>query len=129
VPGHGVSFAFPFPDGGLADALVFWFFVAAWLVVLGLLVFGVLPRAVRDGRRIVSRLMRLVDESPLPLQLSRADADLQRINAALERIPPLQRRAQLAIATIRTTPLVPPSIGRVIRQIKAEIRAFREALR
>jgi hypothetical protein len=122
-----VSFAFLFPD--LADALVFWFLLAAWIVVLGLLFFGVLPRAVRDGRRIVSRLMRLVSESPLPLQLSKAEADLQRINVALERIPPLQRRAQLAIATIRTTPLVPPSIGRVIRQIKAEIRAFREALR
>jgi hypothetical protein len=122
-----VSFAFLFPD--LADALVFWFLLAAWIVVLGLLFFGVLPRAVRDGRRIVSRLMRLVSESPLPLQLSKAEADLQRINVALERIPPLQRRAQLAIATIRTTPLVPPSIVRVIRQIKAEIRAFREALR
>lgn len=122
-----MSFAFLFPD--LADALVFWFLLAAWIVVLGLLFFGVLPRAVRDGRRIVSRLMRLVSESPLPLQLSKAEADLQRINVALERIPPLQRRAQLAIATIRTTPLVPPSIGRVIRQIKAEIRAFREALR
>jgi hypothetical protein len=124
-----VNFGFALGADGVLDAAVFWFFVVAWLVVLGLLLFVQIPRAFREGRRIVTRVMRLINDLPLTKELAKAEADGRRLSAALERIPPLQRRAEAAIVTIRTTPLVPPAVADVVRQIKAEIRAFRQALR
>jgi hypothetical protein len=124
-----VNVAFPTTAEGLAEAVFFWFFLVAWVIVLGLILFVQLPRAFRDGRRIVTRVLRLVNDPPLTVQLAKAEADNNRLNLALERILPLQRRAEVAIATIRTTPLVPPAIGKVVRQIRAEISAFQQALR
>ena len=124
-----MSLGFNLGADGLLDAAVFWFFVIAWIVVLGVLLFVVLPRAFREARRIVTRSIRLVNELPLTAELAKAEADSGRITAALERVPPLQRRAEAAIVTIRTTPLVPPAAGDVIRRIQAEIRSFRQALR
>jgi hypothetical protein len=124
-----VNFGFALGADGVLDAAVFWFFVVAWLVVLGLLLFVQIPRAFREGRRIVTRVMRLINDLPLTKELATAEAAGRRLSAALERIPPLQRRAEAAIVTIRTTPLVPPAVADVVRQIKAEIRAFRQALR
>jgi hypothetical protein len=123
-----MNLAFPPTDEGLPGAVVFWFFVCAWIVVLSLIVLGQLPRAFRDGRRIVTRLLALVNDPPLNAQLAKAESDSRRLNAALERIAPLQRRAQIAISTIRSTPLVPPAIGEMVLRIRAEIRAFRKEL-
>lgn len=122
----------PFPsvdaDGILAVA-IFWLFVVAWAIVLGLLLLVQLPRGIREGRRIVSRVLRLVNDPPLAKELAKAEADGKRLMGALERIPPLQCRAQGALETIRTTPVVPPSIGVTVRRVRDEIRGFREALR
>jgi hypothetical protein len=111
------------------DSLVLWFFVGAWLVVAGIFVFGPLPRAIGHVRRIIRRLLELVDRSPLPLQLAKAEADAQRIHAALARLPALQRRAVAASTVIRTTPLVPPALAHLRRRIETEIRAFVQAAR
>jgi hypothetical protein len=124
-----VRLAFPAGADGWADALVFWFFICAWIVVLSLLFFLQLPRAFRDARRIISRVMKLINNPPLEAELAKAEADSRRLNAALDRVPALQGRAQAAIATIRTTPLIPPAIGQVVRRIRAEYRAFRRELR
>ncbi len=123
-----MNFAYPVTDEGLPGVVVFWFFVCAWIVVLSLIVLVQLPRAFREARRIFTRLMALVKNPPLTAQLAKAEADSRRLTAALERVAPLQRRAQIAIATIRSTPLVPPAIGELVLRIRAEIRAFRKEL-
>jgi hypothetical protein len=124
-----VTNAFPAGIGGLVGVLVFWSFVAAWVVVLGLIALVQLPRGYREGRRLVTRVLRLVNEPPLTAELAKAEADTRRLTAALERIPPLQQRAQIALTTIRTTPLIPPAVGQTFRRIRNEIQAFRQALR
>jgi hypothetical protein len=124
-----VNFGFALGANGVADAAVFWFFVVAWVVVLGSLLFVVLPRAFREARRIVTRLIRLATALPLTDELAKAEEDSRRITGALERIAPLQRRAEVALATIRTTPLIPPAIGDMVRRVRAEVSAFRQALR
>lgn len=124
-----MNFGFALGANGILDAVVFWFFVVAWIVVLGSLLFVVLPRAFREARRIVTRLIRLATELPLTNELAKAEEDSRRITGALERIAPLQRRAEIALTTIRTTPLVPPAIAGAVRRVRAEVRAFRQALR
>jgi hypothetical protein len=117
-------------DPGLGlDSLIFWGFVAAWVVLLGMLLLVVLPRVVREGLRIFKRVMALVDDQTLAQALLRAEGDAGRITAALERIPALQTRALAAVDTIRTTPIVPPVLAGLIQRVKFEIRAFRHELR
>jgi hypothetical protein len=111
------------------DQVVFWLFVGAWLVVLGLIGFVQLPRLLHDGRRLVRRVQALVNESPLPLQIAKAEADINRMRRAAERVPELQRRALAAVTLIRTTPLVPRAIGEVAGRIRAELRALGRAAR
>jgi Sec-independent protein translocase protein TatA len=111
------------------DSLVFWLFVAAWLVVAVLLGFVQLPRIVREAMRIVKRVRALDETSPLPLQLAKAEADVGRLGAALERIPVLQQRAADALLRIRTAPLVPPALIALGIRIGREIQAFRRELR
>jgi hypothetical protein len=115
-------------DAFSADTLVFWTFVAAWVIVAGLLLFVTLPRIVREGSRIVRRVIALSQDSELPLKLAKAEADAVRINRAVERLPALLERAQTAVVVIRTTPFVPPALGTVMVRIAAEVRAFRAAL-
>jgi hypothetical protein len=124
-----VSLAFPADIPGLADALVFWFLVGAWVIVLGSILFVQLPRAFREARRIVTRLSRLINDPPLTKELAQAEVDVLRLGSAQEALAPLQRRAERANSTIRTTPLIPPAIGETLRRIRAEYRAFRRALR
>lgn len=111
------------------DALVLWAFVFAGVVVLALIVFVALPRAVREALRIVKRVLALVDESPLPLQVAKTEADVGRIGHALDQLPGLGRRAEHAAIVIRTTPLIPPAVEAVATRIGREIRAFRTASR
>ena len=110
------------------DALIFWLFVAAWLVVAILVVFA-LVRVGREAVRIFKRVKALVDESPLPLQISKAEADVARLNRAIDRLPILARRADEAAEIIRTTPLVPPALIEMALRVRAEYAAFRAALR
>jgi hypothetical protein len=124
-----VSFGLSADNQGLADTVILWFFAGAWVIVLGSIVFVQFPRAFREGRRIYTRVMRLINDPPLTKELAEAEADARRLNAALERIAPLRRRAESAIATIRNTPLIPASVGEMVRRIRSEYRAFRRALR
>jgi len=87
----------------------------------------VLPRVVREGRRIVRHLIAFGRDSELPLKIAKAQADTARIDRALDRLPHLLEQAQAAALIIRTTPLVPPALGAVAARIGAEIRAFRAA--
>ncbi len=111
------------------DSLIFWLFVGAWVVVASIILFGVLPQIVGEVRRIIGHVTDLVEKSPLPLQLSKAEADVARIEAAAARLPALQRRAEAAVAVIRSTPIVPPQIGALIRRIQIEIAGFRRQVR
>lgn len=111
------------------DALIFWLFVAAWAIVIGLISCIAIPRAVREAIRIVRRLIELVERSPLPLQLAKAEADMGRIDAAVSRLPELEARANRALLRLRENPLVPPSVIVAVRRIELEIAAFRRASR
>jgi hypothetical protein len=118
------------PSGDdLANAVVFWFFVAAWAIVAGSLVFVVLPACVREGSRIVKRVIGLVSGSPLPRKFRTAQDDLDRILRAVNRLPALQRRAEEALEIVRTTPVVPPMLAPIIARTRAEIAALSRALR
>jgi hypothetical protein len=112
-----------------ADEVVFWFFAGTWVIVALLILFVQVPRIVSEGLRIVRRVMALVNDSPLPAKLDKAEADAGRIEAALDRIPALRQRAEAALTVIRTTRLVPPAIGDLIARIRTEIRDFRRAAR
>jgi hypothetical protein len=84
---------------------------------------------VREGTRIVKRVLAIVNDSTLSDEIANAQGDLVRMQAALDRLPGLVRRAQAAVALIRATPLVPRSIGDAVGRLRREIRAFRAALR
>jgi hypothetical protein len=111
------------------DAVVFWTFVAAWVVVVALIVFAGLIPAARQAIRIVKRVMALVADSPLPPAVERAGNDARRLNAALDELPDLQTRAKAAVETIQTTPIIPPALSALAARIEREIRAFRLELR
>lgn len=111
------------------DDLIFRLFLAAWLVVLALIFFVQLPRIAAQAIRIVRRLMAMVSDSPLPGQLAAAEANLDRIQRAGDRLPALIERAQTAVRVIRTTALMPAALGPTIARVKAEIRAFRAEYR
>jgi hypothetical protein len=104
------------------DAVVFWFFLVAWIVVLGLIFLVALPRVVRQGIRIVRRIIGLVNDSPLPAKFAQADADLARINRALDRLPALQERCEAALTSLRTTPLVPQQLAAAFGQLVRDVR-------
>jgi hypothetical protein len=99
------------------DALLFWLFVAAWVVLLGLVAFMALPRIAREGMRIVKRVLALVNQSSLRVEIARVQGDIARIRAARERLPGLERRAQAALVILRTVSV----------RLQREIRAFQSA--
>jgi hypothetical protein len=111
------------------ESVVFWIFVGAWTILALIFIFGVLPRLVGEGGRIVRRILTLIGGSPLTAQLARAELDVNRITSSLERVPALVQRAIAAVAIIRSTPLVPPAIASTIRRIQVEIAAFKRAYR
>jgi hypothetical protein len=110
------------------DTLAVWFFAATWVLV-AILIAGVLMSAAREAVRIVKRVLALVNDSPLPLQLAKAEADAARISRALDRIPALVRRADDAAEVIRATPLIPPALVELFARIRREYAAFRAAVR
>lgn len=73
------------------DALVFWFFIAAWVVVVDLIAVRTL-HAVREGKRLAARIAVLAD-LPLRGQIAQAQTDIVRIEGALAALPNLARRA------------------------------------
>jgi hypothetical protein len=111
------------------DALIFWVFLAAWAIVGGLFALVQVPRIVREARGLVGRLIKLTEASPLLLQMSKAEADVGRIEKAVAQLTVLVGRAQAAIAVARAAPLVPPELGRFVRRVRREVAALRAALR
>jgi hypothetical protein len=111
------------------DALIFWLFVAACVVIGALLVFVQVPRIVREARGIIGHVVKLSEPSPLSLQFSKAESDLGRIENALAQVPVLQDRARAALAVVRETQLVPPELAQFVRRVRREFAAFRAARR
>jgi hypothetical protein len=111
------------------DGLIFWLFVVAWAIVGGLFALVQLPRIAREVRGLVGRLVKLSAASPLLLKISKAEADVGRIEKAVAQLAVLAGRAQAAIAVMRAAPLVPPDIARFVRLVRREVAALRAALR
>jgi hypothetical protein len=106
-----------------AEAVVRWALVAA--VVLVLLAAGfVCLRAFGELRRILRRV-GAYGELPVVGALTKAEADVVRIQTALDAVDPLLFRAQVAIATIRRGPQFSGFLGRLI----GELIAFQAATR
>jgi hypothetical protein len=110
------------------DAVVWWFFAAAWLIVVGLIVFVALPRILRAAMTLVRHILVIGEAGSLQSQISMAEKNSLRINRALDRLPALAVRAQSALTTIRTTPVVPPRLARLAGAVRDEYRAFRRSL-
>jgi hypothetical protein len=104
-------------------ALVWWAILAGLVVLLGLLGAQAL-RAVRELKRLASRVEALAD-LPVVTALERADADGRRIEAAVAELPALLERAKAAAAMIRRGPL-PVELFVAIARVRAEIAAFRK---
>jgi hypothetical protein len=110
------------------DAFVVWFFAATWILV-AIFIAAFLGSAAREAVRIVKRVLALLNDSPLPLQLAKAEADAARISRAFDRIPALVRRADDAAEVIRATPLIPPALVELVARVRREYVAFRTAVR
>jgi hypothetical protein len=64
------------------------------------LLFVELRRAVREAQRLMRRLEAYGD-SPLVELLAQSERDVERINAAIEAVAPLQGRGRRAVAVLR----------------------------
>lgn len=73
--------------------------IVAVLVFLDLL-FVELRRIVREGRRLVRRLLAYAD-SPMFELLASSEYDTERLVRAIEALPPLIERGQAALAALR----------------------------
>jgi hypothetical protein len=84
-------------------------------------------RAFREIKRLNERIDGFAD-LPVAKALPRAEANIRRIEAAVDQVEPLVERAKVAIAAIRRGPL-PPGLVAGIRRVSAEIAAFRQVAR
>ena len=100
---------------------IWWAFLAAFLVVLVLIVM----QLARIGRELVRIEHRITGYAELPViaALMRAESSAMRIEAAAAQVEPLQARARMAVAVIKRGPL-PPEIGIAYARVRAEIAAF-----
>ncbi len=112
-----------------ADALVFWAFLIAWLLVAAIFILAIVPRLIGEALRFVRRIIAFADDATLAGQLDKAQRDVDRMLGAFERLPMLQERVARAVMTIRTTPVVPPAIAVMIAQVQRELRDFRATFR
>ncbi len=98
------------------DAVVFWLFVLAWVVVVALLVVrAVLPagREVRRMRRTIATLTKI------DLPVAEAAADLRRLQQAVAQFPALRVRARAALGRLRRRPLIPGNAAVALRLVRA----------
>ncbi len=77
-----------------------WIALAIAVFVYLDLLFVELRRIVREGKRIVTRLIAYAD-LPVIAQAERAGDDAERLASALDAVGPLLDRGRLALATIR----------------------------
>jgi hypothetical protein len=107
-------------------ALVWWAILIALVVILvlaGMQAAG----ALREIKRLNQRIEGFAD-LPVAKALPRAEANIRRIEVALDQIEPLVERAKIAIAAIRRGPL-PAGLVAGIRRVRDEIAAFRRVAR
>jgi len=105
-----------------------WVFISSVLILLDLIFLVELRRAIREARQLSRRITALAT-SPLVAQLQQSERDIARVSAALDRIVELEARARAAIASIRSTPLLPPVIRGVLHAFAGEVSAFRREAR
>jgi hypothetical protein len=105
---------------------VLWTTLVALLVVLALA-----GRAAASARREVKRIATRVDGYgglPVVAALERAEADADRIDAAVGALAPLLARARAAVAVILRGP-IPPGVVTALVRLRREIAAFRSFAR
>ena len=110
----------------MPHALVWWVILVALAVVL-VLAGAQAARAFREIKRLNERIDGFAD-LPVAKALPRAEANIRRIEEAVDQVEPLVERAKVAIAAIRRGPL-PPGLVAGIRRVSAEIAAFRQVAR
>jgi hypothetical protein len=106
--------------------LVVWATVVALVVLLAVVVAQLL-RALREMKRVLSRVAALA-EHPVFAALEKGEADLRRLEAAVAQIEPLLARALVAIAIIRKGP-IPPELIAAGRRAGSGIAAVRSLAR
>ena len=105
-----------------ADRIVWWVTVVALLVILALA--GIqLARALREVKRLTTRLDELAD-LPVLKALERTERRVAALEPRFAELPPLVGRATAALATIRKGPIPPEMIAAILR-IRSEIADFR----
>jgi hypothetical protein len=107
----------------VSDEALFWWAFAIALVAVFVLIGMQVARAVREVVRLGARL-EAFEDLPVLRALERADADGNRIDAAVSALPGLIERAKVAVATIRQGPFPPEFIATILR-VRAEVAAFR----
>ena len=108
------------------DRIVWWVTIVALLVILALA--GVqLARALRELKRVTTRLDELAD-LPVLKALERTERRLTALEPAFAQLTPLVGRATVALATIRKGPIPPEMIAAILR-IRSEIAEFRRFAR
>ncbi len=108
------------------DRIVWWVTIVALLVILALA--GVqLARALRELKRVTTRLDELAD-LPVLKALERTERRLAALEPAFAQLAPLVARAAVALATIRKGPIPPEMIAAILR-IRSEIAEFRRFAR
>ena len=103
-----------------------WWAIAIALVVVLALTGAQLARALRELRRLESRVDAYAD-LPVVKALERGERDVARIEAALAQIEPLIERAKHALEIIRRGP-IPPEVIAGARRLWTEIAAFRATI-
>jgi hypothetical protein len=106
------------------QTVVQWIFVVSVLMLLDLIFLVQIPRAVREARRL-QRRTRALAALPVVAQFAQSERDIARLNAAFDRVPELEARARAAIASIASTPFLPPVVRDVLRRFAGEVNAFR----
>jgi hypothetical protein len=91
------------------------------LAVAGVLILS----AFRELKRLGARAQAYAD-LPVMHAAARAEADVARIQAAVEQVEPLLIRLLAALEVIRRGPF-PPQFFEAIRRVRAELAAFRGA--
>jgi hypothetical protein len=81
-------------------AVLLWIGLAVVVLVFLDLLFVEVRRAAREAQRLMRRLEAYAD-SPLVGLLAASERDVERINAAIEAVAPLQERGRRAVAVLR----------------------------
>jgi len=108
------------------DRIVWWVTIVALLVILALAGMQ-LARALRELKRVTTRLDELAD-LPMLKALERTERRVAGLEPAFAQLAPLLGRATVALAIIRKGPIPPEVIAAVLR-IRSEVAAFRSFAR